>query len=92
MREIQRILSTDGVALLLVPISTLIKDVIEDPDCTDESERWRRFGQGDHVRIYGRKGFEKRLAEAGFRVETFKPEDATKLGLSDTARLYLAYV
>lgn len=91
MREIGRIIRAGGVAVLLVPISLLIEDVIEDPHCTDEKERWRRFGQGDHVRIYGRKGFENRLIEAGYQVETFTPQDAAKLGLSDTARLYLAY-
>ena len=90
MKELKRILRPGGVAVLLVPISLLIEGVSEDPDCTDENERWRRFGQGDHVRVYGRRGFENRLAEASFRVESFTPIDAAKLGLSDTARLYLA--
>ena len=91
MRETKRILHPGGVAVLLVPISLLIEDVTEDIECTDEDERWRRFGQGDHVRIYGRTGFEGRLTEVGFRVETFVPTELTTSGLSKTTRLYLGY-
>lgn len=91
MREIRRILSSTGVAVLLVPISLLIQDVLEAPECLDESERWRRYGQGDHVRIYGRRGFVDRLTESGFQVETSTPNDLMTTGLSETARLYLGY-
>ena len=91
MKEIKRILRPGGVSVLLVPISLLIEGVMEDPLCTNEDERWRRFGQGDHVRIYGRTGFEERLTAAGFRVETFTPNNIVTAGLSKTSRLYLGY-
>ena len=68
----------------------LIEGVLEDADCMDESDRWRRFGQGDHVRIYGRIGFESRLRESGFKVESFVPQYLTESGLTRTSRLYIA--
>lgn len=91
MQEIRRVLSQTGVAVLLVPISMLLEGVLEDSECTDESERWRKFGQGDHVRIYGRVGFESRLREAGFRIEAFTPPNAIEIGLTRTARLDIAF-
>lgn len=65
--EIRRVLTTDGSALLMVPVSDI--DVTdEDPSITNPEERVRRFGQRDHVRTYGRD-FGSRLAEAGLTVE-----------------------
>ena len=66
MREFRRVLSPDGWALFLVPIAGATTD--EDPDLKDPAERARRFGQPDHVRMYG-ADFADRLAESGFAVE-----------------------
>jgi SAM-dependent methyltransferase len=88
MRELRRVLATDGVALLLVPISMLNKGVDEAPDVSDEAERWRRFGQGDHVRIYSREPFEARLTRAGFKVSRFTPA-GNPFGLTPTSTLYI---
>lgn len=92
LREIRRILAPEGVAVLLVPISKRIDGVDEDPELTDEAERWRRFGQGDHIRIYGRQGFLARLQEVELRVEEFHPdpEQARTAGLETSNCLYLA--
>jgi hypothetical protein len=46
----------------------------EDPSVTDPRERERRFGQYDHVRVYG-KDYADRLREAGFDVEVFQLSD-----------------
>lgn len=62
MREIARVLSPRGIALLEVPIKIGV-DTDEDPSATPE-ERLRRFGQSDHVRWYG-DDFDARLSEAG---------------------------
>lgn len=80
MRELRRVLAPGGVAILLVPISRVVAEVEEDPTCDDESERWRRFGQGDHIRIYSRRGFVRRLEEAGFAVETWERNGVLYLG------------
>ena len=62
MREIARVLSPRGIALLEVPIKMGVATE-EDPSATPE-ERVRRFGQVDHVRWYG-DDFDARLADAG---------------------------
>lgn len=62
MREIARVLTPRGLALLEVPIKTGVATE-EDPSATPE-DRVRRFGQADHVRWYG-DDFDARLSEAG---------------------------
>lgn len=73
LREIRRILRPGGIAILQVPLSTM-GSTIEDPSVTDRFERERRFGQHDHVRIYG-SDYPGRLKEAGFVVEIFDPAE-----------------
>jgi hypothetical protein len=58
-------LKPGGWAVLQVPMSGEKTD--EDPTVTDPKERERRFGQSDHVRMYGRD-YGDRLADAGFEV------------------------
>ena len=65
IREFHRVLSPDGWAALLVPITA--ETTFEDPSITDAEERERLFGQDDHVRRYG-LDFTDRLEEAGFHV------------------------
>jgi hypothetical protein len=62
MREIARVLSPQGLALIEVPIKMGVA-TDEDPSASPE-ERVRRFGQRDHVRWYG-DDFDARLAAAG---------------------------
>ncbi len=70
MREIARVLTAEGLALVQVPIKfgTLTD---EDADTTPE-ERKARFGQRDHVRWYG-DDFEDRLHEAGLTFQRVTP-------------------
>lgn len=73
LSEIRRVLRPGGFALLQVPIQP--GPTVEDPAVTDPAERLRRFGQHDHVRIYG-EDFPDRLARAGLdgKLETFRDE------------------
>jgi len=64
MAELYRVLKPGGWAALLVPMTETLTD--EDPAASPE-ERKKRFGQEDHVRLYGRDYLD-RLREAGFRV------------------------
>lgn len=66
-REIHRVLVPNGVAILTVPQRDPPAATDEDPGVTTEAERERRFGQKDHVRMYG-DDFAARLAQAGFEV------------------------
>ena len=52
----------------MVPVALDVQQVDEDPNLTDEAERWRRFGQHDHVRLYSKPGLLERLRQAGFNV------------------------
>jgi SAM-dependent methyltransferase len=77
MREVKRVLKSDGWAVFVVPIR--IEKTIEDPSVTDSGERERLFGQHDHVRRYGRD-FVNRLEEVGFSVTTFSSADIVSAG------------
>jgi SAM-dependent methyltransferase len=71
LAELHRILRPGGWACLLVPMHDAPTD--EDPTCADPAERTRRFGQHDHLRIYG-DDFADRVGER-FSVQRFHPED-----------------
>lgn len=72
IREFHRVLTPDGIAVLLVPITA--ERTIEDPSIEDPKERLRLFGQEDHVRRYG-PDYESRLKKEGFTVETIHKEN-----------------
>jgi SAM-dependent methyltransferase len=71
LREIRRLLRTDGWALVMTPI--VVDKTIEDPSASP-AERLRRFGQDDHVRRYG-WDYVDRLRDAGLSVEVVRLED-----------------
>lgn len=72
MREMHRVLSDDGIAFLLVPITT--EKTFGDPTVKDPEERLRLFGQRDHVRRYG-PDYPDRLRESGFKVTEVHASD-----------------
>jgi ubiquinone/menaquinone biosynthesis C-methylase UbiE len=72
MRELHRVLKPGGIAILQVPISTKLKLTDEDHRITSPEQREKRFGQYDHVRLYG-SDYTDRLVAAGFSVQTFDP-------------------
>jgi len=67
MRELRRVLSGGGLALVLVPYRPHVT-TYEDLSITSPLERMVAFGQQDHVRIYG-NDLPDRLREAGFAVD-----------------------
>lgn len=73
MRELHRILRPGGTAILTVPQKDPPASTDEDPTILDPAERELRFGQKDHLRMYG-DDFPDRLALAGFRVETLQKD------------------
>ncbi len=72
-QEIHRVLRPGGVAILSVPQKDPPASTDEDPTVTSEAEREKRFGQKDHVRMYG-DDFATRLTAAGFQVEILTSE------------------
>lgn len=94
MRELYRILKPDGVCLVLVPLIVGKMDTEEQWGC-DEEENWRRFGQNDHSRLYGKKDFIMRLQDAGFYVnelgkEWFGEAFYQEYGFDDLSIMYVA--
>ncbi len=93
LSELFRILKKDGIGILLVPIDLNCKEIDEDPNCSEE-ERWRRFGQGDHVRRYSKQGFLDRIRQSGFAVtevgkEIMGKEIFKQNAIPDSAVLYV---
>jgi hypothetical protein len=80
MRELRRVLSDGGLALVLVPYRPDVT-TYEDPSISSPLGRMVAFGQQDHVRIYG-SDLPDRLREAGLEVE-----DRTAAQLFDEATL-----
>jgi SAM-dependent methyltransferase len=96
MTEIFRILKKSASAIIMTPILIDFDSVDEDPFCTDTAERWRRFGQDDHIRLYSQKVFTERLEKAGFRVEQINGmdipfADISKYGLPENIVLYICH-
>lgn len=74
LNELYRILKPGGWGILMVPVLLAITQTDEDPLLNDPSERWRRFAQDDHVRMYSKTGFVERIKAAGFGVKQYGHE------------------
>ena len=94
IRELHRILKSGGRGILMVPIILSLEQIDEDPEVREEGERWRRFGQFDHVRLYSKSGFLERVREAGFSVcelgrEFFGEDLFNRTGITSQSVLYV---
>jgi len=94
MRELHRILRSDGFAIVMVPLVHGVEETNEDTAIDTPALRWKYFGSDDHVRQYGRRDFADRLAGAGFAVERlgigFFGEDAfRRAGIAADSVLYV---
>lgn len=68
MKELYRVLNKNGTAILQVPINQKSSKTFEDSSIVDKKERIEKFGQYDHIRLYGLDYF-KKLESFGFKVD-----------------------
>jgi SAM-dependent methyltransferase len=73
LSELARVVSGRGEVLLLTPMSHDLERTVEDP-AASAIERRRRFGQADHVRVYGVDLIE-RIRAAGLAARRFDADD-----------------
>lgn len=89
MREIGRVLKTDGLAILQVPISHKLEVTYEDININTPELKLIHFGQHDHLRIYGNDYIHK-LRNNGLDVETINIfNDFSNAGLNPSEEIFL---
>ncbi len=71
MSELYRILKPGGKGIVMVPILLSLDEDYENPEVRTEGERWKHFGQNDHVRMYSKPGFVNKLSQAQFHVSQY---------------------
>lgn len=92
--ELNRVLKSGGLGIIQVPIDENLD--ITDEETFDENltpdERFVRFGQYDHVKLYG-KDFFDRLRMGGFMVEQilFSENICLRYGLNDNEPITIVY-
>ena len=75
LANLRRMLKPGGLCLITVPMRAAGLLTDDDPAVTDPAERRRRFGQDDHLRIYG-ADTAQRIEAAAFHVAIFTSEQA----------------
>lgn len=92
LREMKRILKPEGKIVFLVPVDMGTEEIDEQWGLPEE-ENWRRFGQSDRCRLYGKRGLRERLSEEFYVYalgqEYFGAEAFLQSGLTDTSTLYV---
>lgn len=91
LRELFKILKPGGLVIVMVPIVEGWASTYENSDITTQGDRLRHFGQGDHVRLYGRD-LRDRIRKAGFDLHEFtaSPADCLSMGLTPGETIFLA--
>jgi SAM-dependent methyltransferase len=95
MSEIHRVLKPTGWAIIQIPFFNAdLAETLEDASITSPADRFKHYGQEDHVRMYGRD-YPQRLAKAGFTVveddfvHQLAPELVAKYALPKDEVIYL---
>ena len=76
LKEMHRILSVGGKAILSFPVDMSLETVYEDDSIKTSKERLEHFGQADHLRIFG-KDSPVMLEKAGFSVSEIRGQDCS---------------
>lgn len=93
--ELYRILKPGGWGILMAPICLGLEEIDEDPaKRVTEKDRWKHFGQDDHVRLYSKSGFLSRISDAGFKIRAldvshFGGEVFKRAGITQRSVVYI---
>lgn len=74
IQELFRILRPGGEGIAMVPIMLSLDKDYESSNYVTSEQRWRHYGQDDHVRLYSKSGFTNKLSETGFKVNEYGAE------------------
>jgi SAM-dependent methyltransferase len=93
-RELHRITRPGGLGIAMVPIPLDLDETVDDPRWTSEADRWKYYGQADHLRMFSKSGFRGLLENTGFRVEElgerhFGAGSFRRFGISSRSVLYV---
>lgn len=94
MRELYRILKPGGWGIAMVPIQLTLDTTLEGLPIDSDADRWKYYGQHDHVRLYSKQDFVARLGGAGFTVQQlgidfFGKDTFEKHGIHPRSVLYV---
>lgn len=91
LRELHRILTPGGRALLMFPLVDGWEETYEDSAHTSAAARTKYYGQSDHVRYYGRD-VRDRIRSAGFTLTEFTAEEPSvaRYGLVRGDKMFIA--
>jgi len=84
MKEIYRVLASDGIAIISVPMGDDVTD--EDLSINTPAGRLEKYGQHDHVRLYG-FDIQNRLRSVGFNVSHISLSSLRDRGYRERYRL-----
>lgn len=96
LAEIYRVLVPGGLAILQVPIARGLRHTIGGDEVLSMHDRLKRFGQRDHVRLYG-ADYPAIIETVGFHVEKLRPCElwgenvVTQFGLIPEEQLIIAH-
>jgi SAM-dependent methyltransferase len=91
LAEIWRVLTSSGIAILLVPLIEGWEATFEDPAIITPEARARYYGQSDHVRMFG-SDFRQRVRAAGFTLDEFTAVEpfVSRHGLLHGEKVFIA--
>lgn len=95
LSELFRITSKGGWGIIMVPLVKGLDETKEDPAHTTDEERWKHYFQNDHLRLFGKADFIKKIEQAGFFVnqlgiDFFGEKNFKTSAISLSSVLYIA--
>lgn len=95
LSELFRITSKGGWGIIMVPIVRGLDETQEDSTHITDEERWKHYFQNDHLRLFGKADFIRKIERAGFAVEQlgidfFGEKKIVSSAITKSSVLYIA--